>query len=913
MLGSYRIEQLIGAGGMGEVYRARDLKLARDVALKVLPGVFTNDPGRLARFEREAQVLAALNESNIAAIYGLEKVGDVDFLVLELVDGETLAERLQKGGPLPLTRALDIARQVAAALESAHAKGIVHRDLKPANIKVTSRGIVKVLDFGLAKASESPEGEHAPVQPVTMIDARTLAGSIMGTPGYMSPEQASGKDVDYRTDVWAFGCLLYELLTSRRAFPPESAERTNALVSQREPDWEALPAKTPSRIRSLIRECLQRDPGARLNSIASARRTIEQAERGWNSWRAAAIAAGIVVVGVGWVTFRLIEQQRAAIRPPVITRLTADVGLTAYPALSSDGTLLAYSSDRASDGNLDIWVQQVSGGNPIRLTTNAADDSEPSFSPDGQRIVFRSEREGGGIYVVPALGGTARRIADLGRTPRFSPDGKWIAYWVGDPSYFGRRHVFIIPAEGGTSRELQPDFYFATHPVWSPDSEHVLFRGARDDKETAAQGFDWWVASIDGGPAIKTGASQLPLRQLIPATECSQLLTGFGAEPGGWVGDWIYFSASSGTAGLCGSLWRVSISSSYHVKEPVQRITSGTENEIQPSSVGGRIAFASVTQNENIWSLPVDANTGAVVGGLQRLTSTAAADVLPVSSSDGRKIAYASSRAGGGDLHIWIKDVNAATEISLPTTSGNELPWLLTADGTELVYCAFSSPKSSENGCYIGPSDGRAARKFCDAESRQTDCPVSGVLDWFDHERQILYKKGLTAETQLVLRDITTGRETILLRYPKYSATAARFSPDGRWISFQVVIDVATRRRIFVAPVRDGLAGSEQEWIPITDGSGLDRNAVWSPDGNLLYFLSERDGFRCFWAQRLDSVSKRPVGPAFPVQHFHQARLSIMPAQEVARIGMSVTRDKIIFSMTETRGNIWLASLDSVR
>jgi Tol biopolymer transport system component len=332
-------------------------------------------------------------------------------------------------------------------------------------------------------------------------------------------------------------------------------------------------------------------------------------------------------------------------------------------------------------------------------------------------------------------------------------------------------------------------------------------------------------------------------------------------------------------------------------------MTSGTENELQPSTAGPHIAFASVTQNENIWSVPVAPNTGRASGPPQRVTDSAAADIMPAPSADGRKIAFASNRTG--NLHIWIKDLESGSET--PVVSGllNDLPWLLNTDGSRLVYCVFSPTASvAERGCFVTPTNGGVARKFCQA------CPPSSILDWFDNGRQVLYKKGLTANTEFDLRDIESGRETLFLRHPKYNVSSARFSPDGRWVSFQIVIEAATRRQIFVAPVRNGVAAPESEWVPITDGFGLDRNAVWSPDGNTLYFLSERDGFRCIWAQHLSAASKHPSAAPFAFYHFHQARRSLMHAPELARIGLSVARDKIIFSMAETNGNIWLANFE---
>ena len=280
-LGIYEVAALIGAGGMGEVYKARDTRLNRNVALKVLPQIFARDAERMARFEREAKLLASLNHNNIAAIYGLEESGGVRALVMELVEGPTLAERIAAGA-IPLNEALPIARQVADAVENAHEQNVVHRDLKPANIKVTPEGTVKVLDFGLAKVMGAPEENRSLSQLSGATGVATAAGHVVGTPGYMSPEQARAEAVDERTDIWAFGCLLYELLTGKRAFPGETQSEAIAAVLEREPDWQALSAQTPATIRHLLRQCLEKDTDRRLHKINDARRTIENARHGWN-------------------------------------------------------------------------------------------------------------------------------------------------------------------------------------------------------------------------------------------------------------------------------------------------------------------------------------------------------------------------------------------------------------------------------------------------------------------------------------------------------------------------------------------------------------------------------------------------------------------------------------------------------
>jgi len=271
----YRIQAKIGAGGMGEVYRATDTRLQRDVAIKVLPEALARDTGRMARFEREAKVLASLNHPNIASIYGLEESNGTRALVMELVEGPTLAERIKKG-PLGLDEALPIAKQIAEGLEYAHERGIIHRDLKPSNVKLTADGQVKVLDFGLAKALEGETSEEELQNSPTLSAAATRAGVLLGTAAYMSPEQARGKRVDRRVDIWAFGCLLYEMLTGRGAFSGETTSDILACVIRAEPDWSTVPASMPPRIRELLRRCLQKDPKQRLQAIGEARVTIEE-------------------------------------------------------------------------------------------------------------------------------------------------------------------------------------------------------------------------------------------------------------------------------------------------------------------------------------------------------------------------------------------------------------------------------------------------------------------------------------------------------------------------------------------------------------------------------------------------------------------------------------------------------------
>ena len=460
-LGPYAVTAKIGEGGMGEVYRARDTKLDRDVALKVLPEAFTQDPDRLARFEREAKVLASLNHPNIAAIYGLEEAEGTRALVLELVEGTTLADRIKRG-PIPLDEALPIAKQIAEALEAAHEAGVIHRDLKPANIKVREDGTVKVLDFGLAKAFDpSPVGD--PSQSPTLTAAATQMGVIMGTAAYMSPEQAAGKQVDKRGDIWSFGVVLFEMLTGRRLFTGETVSHVLGGVLRIEPDWNTLPDATPQAVRRLLRRCLQKERKQRLHDVADVRLDLEEGttsqptdetapnalpEAVWRQalpWVTGLILAAVTGVAVWALT------GAPSVPPPRVTRShimlpsgAATMGTSVHNliALSPDGTNLAY----AGSDQLYLRAMDQLDAAPIRGTEGA---TEPFFSPDGQWIGFWAD---GRLQKVSAAGGLPVTLCETAE-----PYG---ASWSSDDTiFFTTLGVGIsqLPGVGGTPEIVIPE------------------------------------------------------------------------------------------------------------------------------------------------------------------------------------------------------------------------------------------------------------------------------------------------------------------------------------------------------------------------------------------------------------------------------------------------------------------------
>ncbi len=494
-VGPYTIVEKLGEGGMGVVYKAHDERLNRFVALKVLAAEQVSDPDCKRRFTQEARSASALNHPNIVHIYDIFSDEGAEFIAMECVQGKTLGRLIGRKG-LGLDEALRYAVQIADAFSKAHAAGIVHRDLKPSNIMINEDGAAKILDFGLAKLTErDPSAQrHPDATAETVAPTLTEEGTIVGTVAYMSPEQAEGKNVDARSDIFSFGSVLYEILTGQRAFQGDSKASTLAAVIQSEPKHigELIPA-LPQEMQRLIARCLRKDPARRWQTMSDLKVALQELKEDSDSGRLSGgmasaprrrISVGLVAV----ITFVTVASAAAltwwalhrasAPREVEMNRLTYDSGLTRYSTISPDGKLVAYASDCSGEGNLDIYVQQVGGREAIRRTSHPADDIQPSFSPDGSKIAFRSERNGGGIYIIDTLGGPERKIADRGWHPSFSPDGSQILYTeatsIGAALGTSSR-MYLIPSTGGSARELQPDFmvesYAGTGPVplWSPD------------------------------------------------------------------------------------------------------------------------------------------------------------------------------------------------------------------------------------------------------------------------------------------------------------------------------------------------------------------------------------------------------------------------------------------------------------
>ena len=762
IISHYEILDKLGGGGMGVVYRARDLKLDRSVALKFLSHEISAEEDYKQRFVREAKAASALDHPNICTIHEVDETADGQmFIAMAYYRGETLKEKIKRG-PLTLVESIGLAIQVAQGLAKAHQRGIAHRDIKPANVLVTEEGVAKIVDFGLAQLGDATK--------------LTKTGSTLGTPAYMSPEQAQRLPGDHRSDIWSLGVLLYEMVTGRTPFEGKHEAVLLAIMHEEHEPITAVRAGVPLELDRIVAKALAKNPAERYQHIndllVDLRAMTVQRDSGRFAasyasqkpgtrllpWTAVS-AALLATAGLTWWLTRFGEHAPVASPQLKLTQLTSDTGLTFEPSISTDGTLVAYASDRAGDGGLDIWVQQASGGGAVRLTDHEADDRSPTFSPDGGRIAFRSERDGGGIYVVPTLGGDARLIAERGLHPRFSPDGKLVAYHTGEPALSS---LFVVPAEGGAATRLAADREEAHQPMWLPDGKHLLFIG-RD----LPHGAEWFVASVTEGPIINTGVVAGLAEVGLTPGGLNRLFT-----PEAWHAEAnaVVFSARSGGST---NLWRIPISpETWKVAGSPQRLTFGTGTEGQASMAsGGRVAFSGLLRNQDVWALPIDPNEAAARGEIERLTTSPASDEGPSVSSDGRKLVFRSNRSG--DWSIWFKDLDTDKETALTTANPKHgRDPVISPDGSKVVYRLGAGPEASMFVVATNQHTPQTLCEGCGGRARSWSSDGSMIL----HQRQY--------ERTIHLRDVTTGEQTEILRGSQRAPTSAHFSFDDRWITF---------------------------------------------------------------------------------------------------------------------------------
>jgi eukaryotic-like serine/threonine-protein kinase len=877
-LGRYEVISRLGAGGMGVVYRARDIRLKRDVAIKVLSAGSLADTDRKRRFVQEAHTASSLNHAHIVGMYDIDQVDGIDFIAMEYLPGKSLAEIL-RGQPLPVADVIRYGIQIADALAAAHAAGIVHRDIKPGNIMVSSQGQVKVLDFGLAKLAE-------PREPGTP----TVTGWIRGTPAYMSPEQAQGEKVDARSDIFSFGAVLYEMLTGRPAFRRQSNSESVAAILRDDPEPvnHVTPA-VPHDLNRLVSHCLRKDRNRRYHSMADVKIALEDV--GQNSaapedtgpnrtgrTMVAAIAAGVLSAGLGVILF--LRSREASHSPPQVTQLTFDSRLALNPAVSADGKYVAYASDRSGEGNLDIWVQSLPAGEPVRLTKDEANEDLPDLSPDSTKVAFRSERDSGGIYVVPVVGGEPRLLARGATRPKYSPDGSLLLFSTGDELFDARlryQRSFVVGAQGGEPRELPISTPLSHFIVWSPDATRLL-----DGSQIPSD--KWYIRPISGEPPVV----------LSPPAGLSSFES--NPFPFAWLrSNHVLYSASSGDAV---NLWRAKLSQrTWRFTERAERLTFGPGQIAGASaSNNGTIVFAGTSAQTRLWSIPYIEGVARTRGDILAFPQTGGIDDFPSLSETG-KMAYLSQRSGKWSL--WLRNLASGRETLLAAPTG-DISVVINRRGSHVAYTTSSK---GEYAIFTLPTSGGSAERVCER--------CGQVRAWSSDDavmatQEMLMAGGKIVSAHLDWIETASGRKSVMAEQKGVFLFAPDFSPDDRWVAFQArpLALEARVEQLFIAPVHAGLRVDPSRWIAVTDLKYFDFGPKWSRDGKMLYFMSFRDGSTCLWAVRLDPATKKPVGEPFAVRHFHTS-----PRHYSRYPVFSLGPDRIVISLEQVQSDLWMMQL----
>jgi serine/threonine protein kinase len=806
LIGPYLVQTRIGVGGMGEVYRARDTKLGRDVAIKILPSRSMGDPNLLSRFQREARLLATLNHPHIGAIYGFEVNDDVHALVLELIEGDTVADRLRLG-PIPVKESLLIARQIADALDAAHSSGIIHRDLKPGNIKITSHSVVKVLDFGLAKAI-SPQGEidNEPGGALTMTVSETAAGTVLGTPTYMSPEQARAQAIDKRTDIWAFGCVLYEMLTARSAFGRATMIDTLAAIVEGEPDMSKLPAQTPPGVHRLLQRCLEKDPKARLRDIADGMLLLDepppvyqvvdnipqkQTRRNLFTW----VSSALLFVAAGAGLAYLLRPKALSVPPPILrTNIILPVGAKLVSSsrelplgISRDGSRIAYVAEEA--GQRRLYVREMSSLEP-RLIPGTDEARHPFFSPDGQSIGYFA----GGALQRVAVSGTSPplRICDV---PQQSLGGAWgpdhtIVFATPDSD------LMRVGDSGGTPQPIEGSKP-AAWPEILPDGKNVLFTTGAGNNLSAFATIPLGGGSrhvfarltnspLQEGSAIGSGGSLLEAH-VVPT---GYLL--YGQSPG--IVQAVRFdlttrNISEAPVSLVGS---------------VERAMNGGGVYFAVSQTGLLVYASTGRQHQLVW---VDRK-----GNVTPVTEDKGPFRDPRISPDGKSIAVAMSDDTRRS-DIWIIDAERGARRRLTTQDHNLSP-VWTVDGAHIVFATL-------NGVSELPATGGAPTKL-------VAIPRSYPTSWSPDGRNLLYETDTATDRPVSVfapGELGSPPGRRLTQQGVFSSSI--YSPDGRWIAFSLAN--GGREEVYVARAPD-LANP----IMISNGGGV--RPIWSRDGREIFY-----------------------------------------------------------------------------
>ena len=914
-VGPFEILAFISRGGMGEVYLAHDSRLSRRVALKVLPESFTRDLERLRRFEQEARAASALNHPNIITIYEILKTGTTHIIATEFVEGETLRQRLMHA-KLSQRESVDIAIQVADALAAAHKVGIIHRDIKPENIMLRPDGYVKVLDFGLAKLAE--EAPHIPIEEALTRQIRTGSGVVIGTAGYMSPEQARGKAVDTRSDIFSLGAVIYEMLAQRKPFDGETPSDVMAAILKTDPPaLSDLQPDIPPELSQMVMKTLRKDREERYQAVkdlltdlktfaqelefqqrlkqssaaadaavamadphvgggGTAQHTNELADatttvvsrpdfssmirpRRWPTVALILVVILVVAFGSYWLWTRWRE-----ITPPEVTnivRITAWSGLDTQPAIAPDGNSVAYSSNHG--GSFEIFIKQLTtGGREIQLTSDGQDNFQPQWSPNGQQILYYS-RKRGGIWVMPALGGAPRQLADFGASPRWSYDGTMIVFNsdanpdVGSGNV-GSSTIWIVPAQGGTPKQITkvgtpPGGHVG--PTWSPDNKRIVFVDLNFTSQTL------WSVSVNGDD----------LKQLKTPPEMNKI----GHPTFSPDGRYLYFDVGAVIEAVPPS---PDFSAVIGAPMKVTDVAASNVQGISVSANGKRLTYSVQTLSSNIWSVNVAPKTGEAIGAPFPITNqTGTRNNQPAFSPDGRKLAYMEFVRGVG-ADIYVSDADGKNPAAITTVPRNLIPnWF--ADGDQIAFVSFR-----ENHWSVWAISQQSRREHLLLDIGR-DIQYARLSP---DGKQLAFNQAEGGVINTWIAEVPGGKPR-QLTFDKELAAFPCWSPDGKYLALQV--KRGDDAFVYLIPAAGG------EAVQLTFGHGRSWPYSFSPDGDKILFAGDRGGvWNLYWVSRATKEVKQ-------VTKYEKMNAFVRyPA-------WSPTGNQMAYEYSESTGNIWLMDL----
>lgn len=858
----YRIERALGSGGMGEVFLAQDTKLHRHVALKILPTATASDPERLKRFQREAQAVAALNHPNVVTIFSVEESDGIHFLTMEVIDGQMLSAFITRKG-LPLKELFSMGVPLVDAVAAAHGRGIVHRDLKPGNVMLSSDGRLKVLDFGLAKLKSGIDDD--PAMQLADTDSLTNENRIAGTPQYMSPEQAEGRVVDARSDIFSLGVILYEMATGKLPFHGATVVSIISSIIKDAPEpIVALRPDLPLELDRILRKCLAKDPMRRYQSAHDLRNDLEELQQQVASGDALVAPPNSRKQTLRWVTavlivaafsgaFYLLSLRRSSPQQPELharfSQLTAQPGVEWSPSLSPDGKWVIYSGEH--EGNREIYLHSVSGQNPINLTKDPADDDQPAFSHDGERIAFRSSRDGGGIFVMGRTGEAVRKVSPTGFNPAWSPDSSQIVFTsekmeINPQNSEGRSSLSVVSVNGGEPKRLfEGD---AVQPNWSPHNRRIAYAM----RLGTARQMDIWTIPVTGGTPTPVMSD--------PATDWNPV----------WSPDGKYLYFGSDRAGSL-NLWRVAIDEvSGKTAGKPEPITTPAAFLAHPtiSANGRQLAYSSVLLGQNVQKLSFDPLARTVSGQPFDVTRGSRLWSSPDPSADGQWVAFYSRVQPEGDLYIERTDGTGIRQVTGDPAIDRVPRW--SPDGR---WIAFFSNRSGKIQIWKVRPDGSELQQITDMEA--------SIVTWSPDGSRMATGSGATSTSEAVVFDPDRPwkEQTPQVLPPivnQKSFVPNSWSSDGTRLVGQSGFTPGILTHTLGTRTYDRVL-DYGEW------------PVWLPDGQHILFVSGGKEFavvdsRMKQVQKIFSVTRDVIGPP------------------------RLTRDgrEMYFSRRVTEGDIWL-------